>query len=119
MIDPNHEFDEEVVQFFNSIKFLGAKENNFVRGPMWHGCGKGGELRPLCAKPNLCGPSRTTRNKRSSGYTTKSGLVKPWLDSFLQLSEDTQDVKPLIETTILKAYGVAMENDSTALKPAI
>ena len=85
---------------------------------MWHGCGKGGELRPQCAKPNLGGLSRTTRNNRSSGYTTKSGVVKPWLDSFLQLS-DTQDVKPLNETTILKAYGVAMENDGTALKPAI
>jgi len=47
MIDPNHEFDEEVVQFFNSIKFLGGERTvNFVRGPMWHGCGKGGELRP-------------------------------------------------------------------------
>ena len=68
-------------------------------------------------KPNLGGLSRTTRNNRSYGYTTKSGVVKPWLDSFLQLS-DTQDVKPLDETTILKAYGVAMENDGTALKPA-
>ena len=66
MIDPNHEFDEEVVQFFNSINFLRAKRTvNFVRGPMWHGCGKGGELRPECSKPNLGGPSRTTRNKRS------------------------------------------------------
>lgn len=120
MIDPNHEFDEEVVQFFNSIKFLGGERTvNFVRGPMWHGCGKGGELRPECAKPNLGGPSRTTRSKRSSGYTTKSGVVKPWLESFIQLSEDALDVKPLIESTILKVYAVAMENDGTALKPAI
>ena len=120
MINPNHEFDEEVVQFFNSIKFLGGERTvNFVRGPMWHGCGKGGELSPECAKPNLGGPSRTTRNKRSSGYTTKSGVVKPWFDSFLQLLKDTLDVKPLVETTVLKVYGVAMENDSTALKPAI
>ena len=59
------------------------------------------------------------RNKRSSGYTTKSGVVKPWFDSFLQLSKGTLDVKPLVETTVLKVYGVAMENDSTALKPAI
>ena len=120
MIDPNHKFDKVVVQFFNTIKFLGGKRTvNFVRGPMWHGCGKGGELRPECAKPDLGGPSRTTRNKRSSGYTTKSVVVKPWFESFLQLSEDTLDVKPLIETTLLKAYGIAMENDGTALKPAI
>ena len=118
MINPSHEFDEEVVQFFNSIKFLGGERTvNFVRGPMWHGCSKGGELSPECEKPNLGGPSRTTRNKRSSGYTTKSGVVKPWFDSFLQLLKDTLDVKPLVETTVLKVYGVAMENDSTALKP--
>lgn len=121
MIDPNHEFDEEVVQFFNSIEFLGGERTvNFVRGPMWHGCGKGGELRPECAKPNLGGPSRTTRSKRSSGYTTKSGVVnKPWPESFIQLSEDALNVKPLTESTILKVYAVAMENDGTALKPAI
>ena len=77
--------------------FLEAKELLiFVWGPMWQGCGKGGELSPECAKPNLGGPSRTTRNKRSSGYTTKSGVVKPWFDSFLQLSKDTLDVKPLV-----------------------
>ena len=29
------------------------------------------------------------------------------------------DVKSLIETSNLKVYGVTMENDSTALKPAI
>ena len=68
---------------------------------MWHGCGKGGELSPECAKPNLGGLSRTTRNKRSSGYTTKSGVVKPWFDSFLQLLKDTLDVKPLVETAWL------------------
>lgn len=119
MIDPNHEFDE-VVQFFNSIKFLGGERTvNFVRGPMLHGCGKGGVLRPECAKLNLGGPSRTTRNKCSSGYTTMSGVVKPWLDSFLQLSSDSLDVKPLIETPSLKVYGAAMENDGTALKPGI
>ena len=28
-------------------------------------------------------------------------------------------MKPLIEKTIIKAFGVAMENDDTALKPAI
>ena len=121
MIDPSHEFDEEVVEFFNSIKFLGGERTvNFVRGPMWHGCGRGGVQYPQQAKPNLGGPSRTTRSKCSSGYTTKSGAVKPWLDSFLQIANDPQlGVEPLIETPVLKVFGTAMENDSTALKPAI
>jgi len=53
-------------------------------------------------------------------YTTKSGAVKPWLDSFLQIANDPQlGVEPLIETPVLKVFGTAMENDSTALKPAI
>ena len=121
MNHPSHEFDEEVVEFFNSIKFLGGERTvNFVRGPMWHGCGRGGVQDPQQAKPNLGGPSRTTRSKCSSGYTTKSGTVKPWLDSFLQIANDPQlGVEPLIETPVLKVFGTAMENDSTALKPAI
>lgn len=84
MIDPSHQFDEEVVEFFNSIKSLsGERTVNFIRGPMGHGCGRGGVQDSLKAKPNVGGPSRTTRNKCSSGYTTKSRTVKPWLDSFL------------------------------------
>lgn len=67
----------------------------------------------------MCQSKSRMRNKRSSGYTTKSGIVKPSLDSFLQLSEDTSTVKPLIQITIIKAFGIAMENDSTALKPVM
>ena len=119
IIDPSHQFDEEVVEFFNSIKFLGGERTvNFIRGPMGHDCGRGGVQDPLKAKPNLGGPSRTTRNKCSSGYTTKSGTVKPWLDSFLQLSNGPHlGVETLIETPILNVFVTAMENDSTALKP--
>ena len=57
MIDPNHQYDEEVVQFFNSVKFLGEEKTvNFIRGPMWHGCGSGGVFNPESAKANLGGP---------------------------------------------------------------
>ena len=89
MIDRSHQFDEEVVKFFNSIKFHGGERTvNFIRAPMWHACGRGEVQDPQKAKPNPSGPSLTTRNKCSSGYTTKSGIVKPWLDSFLQLSNE-------------------------------
>ena len=77
MIDPNHKYDEQVVEFFNSVKFLGGlggeRTVNFIRGPMWHGCGSGGVFNPEGAKLNLGGPGRTTRLKHSSGYTTSSG----------------------------------------------
>lgn len=121
MIDPNHKYDEQVVEFFNSIKFLGGERTvNFIRGPMWHGCGSGGVFNPESAKPNLGGPGRTTRLKHSSGYTTSSGVIKPWLDSFLTLAVDPSvDVKPLVDSPIVKVIGAAMENDGTALKPAI
>ena len=57
MIDPNHKYDEQVVEFFNSVKFLGGERTvNFIRGPMWHGCGSGGVFNPESAKLNLGGP---------------------------------------------------------------
>ena len=83
MVDSSQQFDEEVVEFFNSIKYLGGERTaNFVRGPMWHGYEKGGTPNPAQAKPNLIGgTSKTTRSKHSSGYTTASGIVKPSLYS--------------------------------------
>jgi len=38
----------------------------------------------------------------------------------LKLASDTSfEVKPPIETPVIKVFGTAMENDSTALKPSI
>ena len=121
MIDPNHKYDDQVVEFFNSFKFLGGERTvNFIQGPMWHGCGSGGVFNPDSAKPNLGGPGRTTRLKHSSGYTTSSGVIKPWLDSFLTLAVDPSvGVKPLVDTPIVKVIGAVIENDETALKPAV
>ncbi|CAB3982119.1 Hypothetical predicted protein [Paramuricea clavata] len=86
---------DDVVEFFNTIKFLGGEKTvNFIRGPMWSGCGSGGVFNPEGAKPNLGGPGRTTRLKHSSGYTTS------------------------IDTPIVKVIAAAMENDGTALKPS-
>ena len=103
-VDPNHKYDDQVVEFFNSVKFLGGERTvNFIRGPMWHGCGSGGVFNPDSAKPNLGGSGRTTRLKHSSGYTTSSGVIKPWLDSFLTLAVDPSvGVKPLVDTPIVK-----------------
>ena len=120
MIDPNHEYEKQVIKFFNTIKFLGGEKTvNVIRGPMWHGCGSGG-VNPDNAKANLGGPGRTTRLKHSSGYSTSSGVIKPWIDSFLKLALDPSvGVKPLVDAPIVKAIGAAMENDGTALKQSI
>ena len=121
MIDLSHEYDKHVVEFFNTIKFLGGEKTvNFIRGPVWHGCGSGGVFSPDDAKSNLGGPGRTTRLKHSSGYTTSSGVIKPWIDSFLKLALDPSvGVKPLVDAPIVKVIAAAMENDGTALKPSI
>ena len=121
MIDPNHEYDKHVIEFFNTIKFLGGEKTvNFVRGPMWHGCGSGGVFTLDNAKFNLGGPGRTTRLKHSSGYTTSSGVIKPWIDSFLKLALDQSvGMKPLLDAPIVKVIAAAMENDGTAFKPSI
>ena len=104
MIDPSHDFDEEVVEFFNSIKFLGGERTvNFVRGPMWHGCGRGRVQDPQQAKPNLGGPSQTTRSKCSSGYTTKSGAVKP-CHHCVKLAASSEHVLEKEATVICNSY---------------
>jgi hypothetical protein len=123
VINPNWEYDAEVVEFFNTIKYLGGERTvNFIRGPMWFGTGKWGKKIPEHMKPNLVGPLRTTRQKQTSGYTTQSGVVKRWLCTGLELacsSSRSDVVLPFVETPAVKAFAVALENDGTALKPSI
>ncbi len=74
----------------------------------------------IFAKFYLGGPSRLIRQKNSSGYTAKSGVIKPWLKSFIELvDEQGSQVSPLIDHPHVKVMGVALENDGTALKPSI
>ena len=124
MIDPNWEYDVEVIEFFNTIKYLGGERTvNFVRGPMWYGTGKGGKKNPEELNTNLGGPSRTTRQKETSGHTTRSGIVKQWLCTGLELANaaslNSNDVLPLVDTPSVKSFAIALENDGTALKPGI
>ncbi|VDH93896.1 Hypothetical predicted protein [Mytilus galloprovincialis] len=120
LVDPNHHYDSEVIEFFNTIKYLGGERTvNFLRGPMWHGTGTGGLKNPDDAKLNFGGPSSHARLKRSSGYTTESGVIKPWLISMLQLATNDSKVVPLVESSTVKVIGLTMANDGTALKPSI
>ena len=74
LVDPNHQYDAEVVEFFNTIEHLGGESTvNFVRGHMFHVTGKGGIKKPEEANTNLGGPSKPTRQKVP---TTASGLLK-------------------------------------------
>ena len=121
MIDYDHKFDDDVVEFFNTIEYLGGGSTvNFIRGPMYHGQGRGGKRNVENAAFNLGGPSKTTRDKRKGGYTTKSGVLKDLHLAFITLaSQNPSGVRPLVETKSVKVIGIAMENDGTAIKPGI
>lgn len=56
MIDYDHKFDDDVVEFFNTIEHLaGGSTVNFIRGPMYHRQGRGGERNAENAAINLGG----------------------------------------------------------------
>lgn len=56
MIDYDHKFDDDVVEFFNTIEHLaGGSTVNFIRGPMYHRQGRGGERNVENAAINLGG----------------------------------------------------------------
>ena len=81
----------EVVEFFNTIEHLGGESTvNFIRGPMYHGTGKGGAKNPEDAKPNLGGPSKLTRQKMKGGYTNASGVLKDMHLGFLAFATGAQ-----------------------------
>ena len=60
LADCNHQYDPDVIEFFNTIKYLGGEKTvNFVRGAVWNGCcpeRPGSRMDPLKANPNLGGP---------------------------------------------------------------
>lgn len=121
LIDPNHQYNPEVVEFFNTIEHLGGESTvNFIRGPMYHGTGKGGVKKPEDAKPNLGGPSKPTRRKMKGGYTNASGVLKDMHLGFLTfVTGGPTEVVPVINTPKAKVIGAAMQNDGTALQPGI
>lgn len=77
--DPLHEYDKDVIEFFNSITYLGGRKVScFIRGPMNAGLGRGSHLNRLNDKRlNLGGPSYKTCLKHQAGYTNEPGVWKP------------------------------------------
>lgn len=79
----NYSWDPEVIEFFKTLKWLGGQSTvNMLRGPMWHGEGRGGAFNPRNMVSNLGGPSDRTLTKHSSGYTTESGILNPLMQTF-------------------------------------
>ncbi len=118
-INPRHEYDPEVVEFFNSITYLGGRRTaNFIRGPMHVYQGQGSVHNPMDCKMNLGGPSEQTCLKRQAGYTTKSGVIKNLSLAHLKMSVSSES-KLLVDNDTVAVIPAVLANDGTALKPAI
>lgn len=115
-------WDDEVCEFFDTIKFLGGERTRkFVRGPGFHGTGKGGLKQfTTFSDFNLCGPSINASRRYHAGYTTDSGVIKPHLVSLHSFThQPNAEVARLIETEKLQVIPVAQASDGTALKPGL
>ena len=97
--DPLHECDNYVIEFFNSITYLGGRKVAcFIRGPMNYKEGRGSHLNTNNKKGmNMGGPSYKTCLKYQSGYANEAGVWEPislrqlhlrWLTTVLWGSPD-------------------------------
>ena len=119
MYNPFHEYDQEVVEFFNTISYLGGKRTTcFIRGPMNLGDGRNSHATLIKRIMNLGGPSETVCAKYQAGYRPDSGIIKPLTLGHIELLKNSQ-AKTLIETSKLTVFPCALVNDGTALKLAI
>ena len=118
--NPLHEYDRDVIEFFNTITYLGGRKVAcFIRGPMNRSEGRGSHLDPANEKLiNLGGPSYKTCLKHQAGYTNEPGVWKPLSLGQLQLMQIFRCVS-IIKTNYLTVYPCSLANDGTAIKPAI
>ena len=119
MYNPFHEYDQEVVEFFNTITYLSGKRTTcFIRGPMNLGDGRNSHVSLTDKKINLGGPSESICAKHKAGNTPLSGVIKPLSLGHMELLRNSQ-AKSLIETCKLNVIPCPLAKDGTALKPAI
>lgn len=118
--DPLHKYDKDVIEFFNSITYLGGRKVAcFIRGPINCKEGKGSHLNTNNEKRmNLGGPAYKTCLKHQAGYTNEPGVWKPLSLGHLSLLQIFNSL-PVLKTDELIAYPCCLANDGTALKPAI
>ena len=118
--DPLHKYDKDVIEFFNSITYLGGRKVAcFIRGPINCKEGRGSHLNTNNEKRmNLGGPAYKTCLKHQAGYTNKPGVWKPLSLGHLSLLQIFNSL-PVLKTDELIAYPCCLANDGTALKPAI
>jgi hypothetical protein len=118
----SHRYDNEVVEFFNTIRYLGRESTeNFLRGPGWHGQGRKGKGHFVseAKRGNFHGPSSATCAKRQAGYTVESGVLRDLITTAITLADKSSKVNSLVDTALVKVFPIAIANDGTALKPGL
>lgn len=121
MIDYDYKFDDDVVEFFNIIEYLGGGSIvNFIRGLMYYGQGGGGEIIVENVVMNLGGLLKIICDKRKGGYIIRSGVLKDLSLVFIILvGENFFIVFFLVEIKFVKVIGIVMENDGIVFKLGI
>lgn len=97
---------------------------NLLRGPGFKGQQKGGKYNFQWKDWNLpFVPSKSTRNKGKAGYTTKSGIIKSLLITFLLIAQSGEsNVVPLaslVDFPNLRTIPVSLATDGIAIKPGL
>ena len=116
IFDRFHDYDREVIEFFNTITYLGGRRTSFfIRGPM--NLGDERNSHGLKEKRmNLGGPYESVCRKYQAGYTPDSGILKALSLAFNEIPNDT---RPILRSEKLEVIPCAYASDGTALKPAI
>ena len=113
-------WDPVIVSFCKTIQFHGGlKVLNLLRGPGQSGSDAAGN-KPFCWDDyNVPLPAHNTRNEVSTGYSTKSGILKPLLHSCLEFARKNKLVEPLVENDSLIVYPFSLAMDGMAITPGL
>jgi len=122
--DPRKQFtyDKDVTLFTETLAFHGKdKVMNLLHGAGFDGKQKGGTFNFNWENWNLpFVPSKSTRSKDKAGYTTKDGIIKSLLISYLLLAQlEESGVQPLIDQPHLRVIPVCLATDGMSIKPAL
>ena len=75
--NPFNEYNREVVEFFNTITYLGGKHTAcFIGGLMNLGEGRNSQMQLMEKKMSLGGSSETVCAKYQAGYTSEAGAME-------------------------------------------